>query len=93
MKYIPWDKINKEIATSLENFNENQLESLIKLNDNISKITVWSRFNKDKFEHNHIEVDWKENNKPIPKFKAQNCWNKYEWKKEFGWLINGKVII
>ena len=60
----------------------------------MTKITIWYKLDKNnKKVFNHIERDWKENNKPIPNFKNQNSWLKYNWIKNFGYFNeNNKVI-
>lgn len=58
----------------------------------MKKITIWERLIIDKeknikeFRHNHIEDGHVEGDKPIPKFKSQNGWKSYIWRKTFGYL-------
>ena len=59
-------------------------------------ITSWSAWNKKEkqYEHNHIENWWVRGSypKPLkPEFKAQKAWKNKKWKKEFCFLIQGKV--
>ena len=51
----------------------------MEINDNIKKITIWERYypKEDKFKHNHIENEWNDLEKPIPKFKSQKSWDNY----------------
>lgn len=61
------------------------------------KITIWEReIGEGFYQHNHIENGWQDGDKPIPlkdEFVNQKAWVKYSWKKYFGYLINGKVVL
>ena len=56
--------------------------------------TIWESYypKEDKFKHNHIENEYNDLEKPIPKFKSQKSWYNYEWRKFNGFLIYTKVI-
>ncbi|MFQ3543534.1 hypothetical protein Q7A53_05560 [Halobacillus rhizosphaerae] len=60
-------------------------------------ITVWSVVTDEGNEkHNHIEDGWAKSDKPLPKkkeFYNQQGWQKLEWTKQHGYLINGKVKV
>jgi hypothetical protein len=57
------------------------------------KVTIWDRI--VKIEHNHIESGWVEGDKPqplSPDFTKQENWDKSQWIKRHGYLVDGKVI-
>lgn len=53
------------------------------------KITAWLKRNEisQEFIFNHIENGMIQGDKPIPKFKTQNCWKNNIWKKKLGNLV------
>lgn len=62
------------------------------------KITSWQRWNskKEKWDHNHIEYGWKENEVPLPIVENsidQKSWKKDKWKKELLFIKDSKIIV
>ncbi len=59
------------------------------------KITVWSRFYPDDFgghwEHNHIEDDWVEGDRPVGNAEQTKHWAGHKWQKKFYLLVDGVV--
>ena len=57
-------------------------------------ITVWDCKNKEGvFEFNHIEDGHVDNNKPIPKFPAQEGWKKKEWHRTYCYLNDKQEVV
>jgi hypothetical protein len=59
------------------------------------EVTIWHRLNikKKEFEFNHIEEGWSGLEAPLPKSEKQaKKWKGATWKKQYGFLQNGKVI-
>ncbi|QPK89809.1 hypothetical protein IEN91_05055 [Bacillus velezensis] len=60
-----------------------------------NKITIWSAITDEgNIKFNHIDDGWSHGEYPDPiseKFDNQKAWAKMNWKKEFGYLVNGKV--
>jgi len=61
----------------------------------MEEVTIWKRLNhkKKKFEFNHIEEGWSGLEAPLPKSENQaKNWKGATWKKNYGFLHDGKVI-
>lgn len=61
------------------------------------KWTIWERFEKGRYTHNHSEPGWVEGNKPNPKdpsftMQAKNWASAEGWRKRFGYKIGIKLI-
>lgn len=62
------------------------------------KITLWSILDEKQVKEpqfNHIEDGWSDEKHPLPikpEYTNQSAWQNHLWLKEFGWLINGKVM-
>lgn len=63
----------------------------------MKKITIWRKWEdqKKKFDYNHFDDEWVEGEFPLPKrqeYHNQKSWEKGEWKKNFGYLIEREVV-
>lgn len=62
------------------------------MGDKTAEVTIWYRKTKNGWEHNHIEDGWIFGSSPTPKDEGQaKAWKKAEWKRNWGFLIDGKV--
>lgn len=59
-----------------------------------TRVTVWYRWNekKKRWEHNHYENGWSEENTPNPSSDEQQVWLKCKWRSELRWLINHQIV-
>jgi hypothetical protein len=59
------------------------------------KITIWERSNKryGRYEFNHIQNGWIEENKPYGNKEQNQNWANYYWRKIYAYLIDGHVDV
>ena len=57
-----------------------------------AEVTVWYRKTREGWKHNHIEDGWIFGSTPTPIDDTQaKAWKGAEWKRNWGYNINGKV--
>jgi hypothetical protein len=65
-------------------------------------ITIWKLYNVtvEKYEHNHISSGHDEASSPRPQidedgkpFSSQKSWKHGKWEKQFGYLVDNKVVV
>lgn len=58
-------------------------------------VTLWYVEVNNKFVYNHLEGGHSQHDKPLPfkdDYTNQHAWRKLEWKREYAYLEDGKVI-
>ena len=60
----------------------------------IHPVTVWKKFNDTtlQWEHNHITDGWALFDAPIPMFDTQKSWLNSLWRREYQYLVDGKIV-